>query len=77
MYEQSGIDIPNNLLDRFSLESAVDVLCSISTAIREKGVIVRIVGTSGMGYIIAYILTIFPEDSLITVEGMIINAGAR
>jgi hypothetical protein len=77
VYEQLDMRVPNGLLESFSLDSAVDILYSISRAVREPDVLVRISGTSGMGYIIAFIMTLFPEDCLIIVEGVIINSGVR
>lgn len=77
IYEQLGIDIPPGILDRFSVDAVVEMLYNISRAVREPNLLVRITGTCGMGYIIAYILTLFPEDCLITVEGLVVYAGAR
>ena len=77
VYEQMDTNIPNGFLDRFSLDAAVDMLCSISRAVRESDVMVRIVGISGAGYIISYVLTLFPNDCLIMVEGVIINSSER
>jgi hypothetical protein len=77
VYEQLDMTAPHGFLDRLSVDAAVDMLCNISRAVREPDILVRIVGTVGMGYIIALALILFAEDCLITVEGVIINSGAR
>jgi hypothetical protein len=77
VYKQLEIAVPSDLLSSFSLDAAVDMLHALSRAVREPGVLVRIEGTSGMCYIIAIAMTMFVEDCLITVQGMILNSGAR
>ena len=77
VYKQLEMAVTSDLLTSFSLDAAVDVLHALSRAVREPGVLVRIEGTSGMGYIIAIAMTMFVEDCLITVQGMILNSGTR
>ncbi len=77
VYKQLDMAVPTDLLNSFSLDAAVDLLQALTRAVREPDILVRIEGTSGMGYIIAIAMTMFMEDCLITIQGIVINSGTR
>lgn len=77
VFEQLDMIAPQGLLEHLSVDAAVDVLYNMSRAVREPDILVRISGRVSTGYIVALALILFPDDCLITVEGVIINSGAR
>jgi hypothetical protein len=77
VYEQLDIATPNGILERLSVEAVLEMSCNISRAVLEPGVVVRIVGTSGMGYVVALALMLFPKDCLIAIGDVVINRGIR
>jgi hypothetical protein len=77
VYEHLSKDVPSDFLDPVTNDSATALLHSISRALREEGLIVRITGTQGMGYVLGMVLLMFPHDAMITMDSVIIHEGVR
>ncbi|KZF19561.1 hypothetical protein L228DRAFT_250590 [Xylona heveae TC161] len=77
IYELLSSPFPKNLVGILTSNAMVEVLQSISMALRYEGKVVRITGTHGMANIMSIIMMLFPDDSLITVEKMVIFEGRR
>ncbi|KAG8533941.1 uncharacterized protein KY384_001682 [Bacidia gigantensis] len=75
-YEQQGLGVPDNLLDLMSVESMIDLLENMSIALRDDTKLVRITGTYGLGQVLGLTLTMFPQDTLVTVNGIVIFEGS-
>jgi hypothetical protein len=76
-FAQLGKDMPSDLLHTFAPESVIDLFHAFSRSVREDGLNAIVKGTTSMGYIVALAVTLFPDDTFITVEGLIIHEGAR
>jgi hypothetical protein len=76
-YKHLQVAMPTDLLDSFSAETAVDLLHAISRALREEQCIVRISGTSCLGYILSAVMMLFPDDAMVSVENYVIHEGPR
>ena len=73
VYEALGKPAPRDLLEPLDTESAIELLGSISRALREDQKICRISGSRGMGYILGLIQALFRRNTVVTVEGAIIQ----
>ncbi|MCJ1357314.1 MAG: hypothetical protein MMC33_007310 [Icmadophila ericetorum] len=71
VYEQLGLNLPDDFLDPISAESMTDLLRGISQALREPSLIIRITGTRGLGQVLGLILIMFPEDTIVTDNGLV------
>lgn len=76
-YKQIGLDVPDDLLELMSVESMIDLLENISKALRDVTKLVRITGTYGLGQVLGLVMTMFPQDTLVTVNGLVILEGSR
>ena len=76
-YSSLGIEPPTDLLDSLTVDAAVDLLYSICQALRDEAKIVRISGSFTMGHILGLVLFMFPHDTVITVEDIVIHEGER
>lgn len=76
-YQALGISPPLDLLDCFTSQSAVELFLLISRGLREEESIVRIRGSSSMGHIIGVLLFLFPHDTVVTVEDVIVHEGEK
>ncbi|KAH7397163.1 hypothetical protein BKA66DRAFT_453754 [Pyrenochaeta sp. MPI-SDFR-AT-0127] len=74
-----GLDMepPIDLLDSLTVDAAVDLLSSISEALHDEAKVVRISGTFAMGHILGIVLFMFPHDTVVTVEDIVIHEGER
>lgn len=73
VYEALGKPAPQDLLEPFDTESAIELLGSISRALREDQKICRVSGSRGMGHILGLLQALFCRNTFITVEGTIIQ----
>ncbi len=76
VYEQLGVGPPNDLLSPLTTEAMVDLLESLKRTFSETNVLLRVTGLAGMGYVLALILFMFPNDALITAESFILHEGS-
>ncbi|KFY01145.1 hypothetical protein V490_01062 [Pseudogymnoascus sp. VKM F-3557] len=76
-YENLGRRVPCDLFDKIPPESMAGLLHALTRAVREESIVVRITGSNGMGHILAILMIMFPEDTLITVESEVIFQGLR
>lgn len=76
-YFNSNRWIPNMLLDSLTVDTMVDLLRGLHRALHDETLILSIEGCQGMGYIVAFIMALCPEDTLVTVEDEIIYEGKR
>ena len=60
-----------------SADSMIGLLESISKALRDMTKLVRITGTHGLGQVLGLVMTMFPHDTLVTVNGLVIFEGSR
>lgn len=77
IFEHLEKPVAPDFLNIISKESMVDLLTSLSKAFSEERTIVRISGSGGMGYIIALATILFPSDTTLTIEGLIVQEGTR
>ena len=77
MYEMMGKPTPSNLLQKVNAEAMVDILERTSNALREAHYTVRFRGSYGAGYMLSLILIIFPHDTLVTLDGIVVDEGTR
>ena len=77
MYERLGRCAPTNLLNTVGVEAMSELLECISRSLREKQSVVRFFGTYSAGYILSVISMLFPHDTLVTLEGIVVEEGIR
>lgn len=77
VYMNLNQSAPLDLVESPSAESMVDLLKAFATVCRQGDLLLRLTGTEGMAYFAAFFLTICPEDTTLTVEGIIIQQGLR
>ena len=73
VYETLGRSLPTDLLETLDTESAIELLGSVSRALREDQKICRISGSRGMGHILGLVQALFRRNVIVTVEGTIIQ----
>ena len=73
VYEALGKPAPCDLLEPLDLESVIELLESVSRALREDQKICRISGGRGMGHILGLLQALFRRNITVTVEGTIIQ----
>lgn len=73
VYEALGKPAPQDLLELLDPESAIELLGSVSRALREDQKICRISGSRGMGHILGLLQALFRRNTVVTVEGTIIQ----
>jgi len=76
VYEQLGVRIGEGLLTPLTEEAMVDLLDSLQRIYSENNAVLRITGIEGMGYILALVLFMFPNDVLVTAESFILHEGS-
>ena len=77
IFQHLGKPTPKGILESISGEAMTDLLGLISEALREENTVLRISGIFAAGYILSALLMLFPNDTLITVDGFIIVEGSR
>lgn len=78
IYEKLGKKMPSEFLDIITVDSTIELFQALSRANSSKeAVVVRITGTRGIGYIMAIMLMMFPDETLVTVENVIVHEGSR
>ena len=73
VYEALGKPAPRDLLEPLDTDFAIELLRSVSRALREDQKICRISGSTGMGHILGLIQALFHRNTVVTVEGTIIQ----
>jgi hypothetical protein len=76
VYEQLGARLPNDILSPLTDEAVVDLLECLKCVFSENSAILRVTGLTGMGYILALVLFMFPNDTLVTAESFILHEGS-
>jgi len=76
-YKQLGEAMPKAFFEDLSTELTAELLACISQALREEKTLVRITGSSGMAHILGITLMMFPQDTSVTVENIVISEGLR
>jgi hypothetical protein len=76
-YKYLQVPMPTDLLEGFTTESALELLHAILRALCEEECIVRVSGTSGLGYVMALAMMLFSDDGIVTVGHFVIHAGPR
>ena len=76
-YETLGLTLPEDFLDPITAESMTELLEGISRVLRESSLVMRITGTRGLGQVLGLIIMMFPEDTAVTVNGLIVFEGPR
>lgn len=76
-YENMGLAVPRDFLEPMSPESMTELLESVSRALQDETKIVRITGTYAQGHILGLVLMMFPQDTLVTVNGFVLFEGTR
>ena len=77
VYMNLNQSAPLDLVESPNAESMVDLLKGFATVCRQGELLLRLTGTEGMAYFAAFFLAICPEDTTLTVEGIIIQQGLR
>ena len=76
-YQQLQQPVPRNILEKIDEIWIAEFLVKVSRALREENGIVRVRGSYGMGYILAFTITLFADDCIVTLEDLIIHQGKR
>jgi hypothetical protein len=76
-YDHLQQKVPASLLARLGQDGMSDILAKFAAALREPQTVVRVRGCASMGYVYALASAMFPDDCIVTVEGMIIHQGSR
>ncbi|KAE8137296.1 hypothetical protein BDV38DRAFT_88244 [Aspergillus pseudotamarii] len=76
-YQQLQRKVPMNILEELSVVWIAEMLVNVSRALRECDKVVRVRGCCGMGYILALIVTLFADDSVVMIEGVVIHRGSH
>ncbi|MCJ1246997.1 hypothetical protein MMC30_004208 [Trapelia coarctata] len=71
-YQHLGKDMPSSFFDALSTEATSELLACLSQALREEKTLVRITGSSGMANILGLALLMFPRDTSVTIEDIVI-----
>ena len=77
VYMNLNQEAPLDLVESPNAESMIDLLQGFATVCRQGELLLRLTGTEGMAYFAAFFLAICPEDTTLTVEGIIIQQGLR
>ncbi|MCJ1333446.1 hypothetical protein MMC10_010145 [Thelotrema lepadinum] len=77
MYESLGRAAPTNLLNKVSVEAMIDLLECVSRSLLEKQSVIRFYGTYSAGYTLSIVSMLFPHDTLVTLEGIVVEEGIR
>lgn len=77
VYFNSGLVIPTTLLDRFTVETMVEFLCALRTALQEENSVLYFEGCEGAGQVVALVMALCPDDALVLVEHEVIFQGGR
>lgn len=64
---------PSNLLMPLSVETVTDMLEKVSRALLQENIICRISGGYGMGHVVGLLQILFPCDTSLTIEGVVIQ----
>ena len=76
-YQHMGVNVPVDLLEDIAPDSMIDLLENISIALCDAKRLLRITGTRGLGHVLGLVMTMFPQDTLVTVNGAVILEGLR
>lgn len=76
-YEHLGKLVPNNFLDDIPPENMAELFHALTRAVREESIVVRITGSRAKGHILAIVMIMFPEDTFVTLENVIVVEGLR
>jgi hypothetical protein len=76
-YKRLGKNMPMTFFVVMSAEAMTELLAYVSQALREGNRLVRISGSFGMAHILGITLMMFPQDTLVTVENLVICEGPR
>lgn len=76
-YKLFGKPLPRNFLDKIPLETMAELLPAISRAVREESIVARITGSRSMGHILAIVMIMFPEDTFVTLDNVVVFEGPR
>jgi hypothetical protein len=77
VYLDANLPIPRTLADEPSVESMIDFLAQLHTALEEEHTILHVEGCHGAAVFVAILMTLCPEDVYVQVENEIIFQGPR
>ena len=77
VYKHLELDVPKDFLEPISAESMAELLANVSKALKDDSTLLRITGTCGLGHILGLVLMVFPQDTLVTINSIIIFEGTR
>ncbi|GES63785.1 hypothetical protein ATEIFO6365_0007047200 [Aspergillus terreus] len=76
-YQHLQQRVPTRLLEPLNEDWLSEVLVMLSLALREDKRMIRIRGSCGIGYILSLVVTLFANDCLVAIEGVVIHQGHR
>jgi hypothetical protein len=68
---------PKDISDVVTTDTTVELLIAVSESLLREDTFVRVTGTQGMGYIVAIVLFLFPEDTVFMVDGQVKGESIR
>lgn len=77
VYLNSSLEIPSSFLDSISPETMTDLLAMLHTALVDETSILYVEGSRGLGYIVAFIMALCPNNTTVIVKDIIIFQGER
>ena len=77
MHQRLPNATPKHLLFELSSDTMKDILVQISQALRQEHAVIRIRGAYAAGYLLSLVLFMFPEDTLVTCDSIVVTEGTR
>ena len=77
VYFNSNLPIPRTLLSNLTIESMTEFLYFLHRALHEESTILYFTGCDGVEHVLALVMALCPEDTLVTVEDEVIFQGSR
>jgi len=77
VYLYANLPIPKNLLVFPTVETMAEFLHCLSRALQEEQSMLYFEGCQGVGYMLAIVMALCPEDALVTIENEVVLRGPR
>lgn len=74
-YEYLNKPVPRGFLDDIPVETMIELCHALTQVFREPSNLLRIRGSAGMGHLLGIAMLMFPQDTLVTLDGFIIHQG--
>lgn len=76
-YKALGKHTPGNLLELISGDAMIDLLEQVLYALCDESTVIRISGSYAAAYILSLLLAMFPQDTLVTLDQIVLVEGTH